>query len=263
MSLVNVERREGIAIVRLDRPDKRNAMSFALLRELLAHARNLHRDRTLRAVVLCGAGESFSAGIDLADLTDRRHRLFGMWELLKPWPSLFQQAFLAWRELPVPVIAAVHGHCFGAGMQLALAADVRVASPDCQLSILEAKWGLVPDMGITRSLRGVLPADIVRDLVFSARIVRGDEALTLGLVTRVDASPLDAALALADEYAQRSPDALLAAKRVIQSMLEGSPGAALRAEKRWQLRLMLGRNADIARRRAKQPDLSYAPRDYS
>ena len=263
MSLVTVERREGIAIVRLERPDKRNAMSFALLRELLAHARCLGRDRTLRAVVLCGAGESFSAGIDLVDLTDRRYRWFGIWELLKPWPSLFQQAFLAWRDLPVPVIAAVHGHCFGAGMQLALAADVRVASPDCQMSILEAKWGLVPDMGLTRSLRGLVPADIVRDLVFSARIVHGDEAHALGLVTRVDASPLDAALALAREYAQRSPDALLAAKGVIQAMLEDSPGASLRAEKRWQLRLARGRNAAIARRRAKQPELGYAPREYS
>jgi enoyl-CoA hydratase/carnithine racemase len=263
MSLVTVERREGIAIVLLDRPDKRNAMSFALLRELLAHARRLHRDRTLRAVILGGAGESFSAGIDLADLADRRHRWFALWELLKPGPSLFQQAFLAWRDLPVPVIAAVHGHCLGAGMQLAMAADVRIVSPSCQMSFMEAKWGLVPDMGLTRTLRGLVPADILRDLVFSARVVRGDEAHALGLATRVDASPRDAALALALEYAQRSPDALLAAKRVIRSMLEDSPGAALRAEKRWQLRLARGRNAAIARHRAKQPELDYAPREYS
>jgi enoyl-CoA hydratase/carnithine racemase len=263
MPLVTLERRDDVAIVRLERPDKRNAMSFALLRELLAHARALRRDRSLRAVVLCGAGASFSAGIDLADLADPRHRWFALWSLLKPGPNLFQQAFLAWRELPVPVIAALHGHCFGAGMQLALAADVRIATPDCQLSIMEGKWGLVPDMGLTSSLRGLLPIDVARDLVYSARIVDGAQARALGLVTRVDDAPLEAALSLAREYAQRSPDALLAAKRVLDAMLERGPAAGLRAEKRWQLRLLRGRNVRIARQRAKAPETAYVAREYS
>jgi enoyl-CoA hydratase/carnithine racemase len=262
MALIEVEHRAGIAVVRLNRPEKRNAMSFALLRELRALAAALRRDRALRAVVLTGAGESFSAGIDLSDLGDPSNRWFGLWELIRPGRSLFQQAFLAWQELPVPVIAAVHGHCFGAGMQLALAADVRIAAPDAQLSIMEARWGLVPDMGLTRTLRGVLRTDVARDLVYSARILSSEQAAALGLVTRVEPAAFDAALALAAEYAERSPDALLAAKRVLDAMTRDSARRALRAEKRWQLRLMRGRNFAIAHRRAKSPELPFLPREY-
>ena len=115
LPLIDVETRDGIATVRLNRPDKRNAMSFDLLRDLLATAKRLQRDRSLRAVLLAGAGESFSAGIALGELNNPRNRAFAFRELLKPGQSLFQKAFLAWQELPVPVIAVLHGHCFGAG----------------------------------------------------------------------------------------------------------------------------------------------------
>jgi enoyl-CoA hydratase/carnithine racemase len=262
MALIEIERAEGIATVRLNRPEKRNAMSFALLRELLAAARGLHRDRGLRGVILAGAGESFSAGIDLADLGDPRHRRFAFWELVKPGPSLFQKAFLAWRELPVPVVASLHGHCFGAGMQLALAADVRIATPGCQLSIMEGRWGLVPDMGITTTLRGLVASDVARELVFSARILDGVQAQRLGLVTHVADDPLAAAQALAQEFATRSPDALLAAKRVLDAMSQATPRRALRLEKLWQLKLLLGRNAAIARAQARDPSRSFGPRQY-
>jgi enoyl-CoA hydratase/carnithine racemase len=253
---------DGIATVRLDRPDKRNALSFAMLRELRGLASELGRDRALRAVVLAGSGESFCAGIDLGELTDRRNRLTAFWELIKPGPSLFQRAFLDWQRLPVPVIAALHGHCFGAGLQLALAADIRIASPDCQLSIMEARWGLVPDMGLTRTLRGLVRPDVARDLTYSARVVSGEEAQAIGLVTRTDAAPLDAALALAREYATRSPDALLAAKRVLDAMTHGSSRRALALEKRWQLKLLLGRNVHVARARARDPARPFGPRQY-
>jgi enoyl-CoA hydratase/carnithine racemase len=262
MALVECERREGIAIVRLNRPDKRNAMSFDLLRELLACGTALSRDRQLRGVVLCGAGESFSAGIDLAELSNPRNRRFAFWQLLKPGPSLFQKAFLVWRDLPVPVIAALHGHCFGAGMQLALAADIRIASPDCQLSIMEARWGLVPDMGITRTLRGLMPIDQARELTYSARILDGEQARACALVTHVAEQPVDAALVLAAEFAMRSPDALQASKRVLDAMIDQRPARALALEKRWQLKLLLGRNSAIARQRAKDPKLPWAPRQF-
>jgi enoyl-CoA hydratase/carnithine racemase len=261
MTILEIERRGAVAIVRLNRPDKRNAISFALLRELHAAAGALGRDRTLRAVVLCGAGESFSSGIDLADLAEPRHRWWALWQLLKPGRSLFQQAFLAWQELPVPVLAALHGHCYGAGMQLALAADLRYATPDCRLSIMEARWGLVPDMGLTRTLRGLLRADVAKELTYTARVVDGAQAQALGLVSHVAADPLAAALAFAEEIETRSPDAVLAAKRVLDAMLH-APQRALRLEKRWQLRLLRGRNAAIARRRAREPEATYAPREY-
>lgn len=262
MGLVVMDRSSDIAEVSLNRPDKRNAMSFALLRELKATAGQLRRDRSLRAVILRGEGESFSAGIDLGELGKASNRWFAFWELLRPGRSLFQQAFLAWRELPVPVIAAVHGHCFGAGMQLALAADVRIARADAQLSIMESRWGLVPDMGLTTTLRGLLRDDVARELVFSARIVSGAEAQPLGLVSHLAEDPLAAARALAADFTQRSPDALLAAKRVLDAMQGRSPSRALALEKRWQLKLLLGRNAAIARHRGKAPETPWAPRQY-
>lgn len=261
MGILEIERRGEIAVVRLNRPEKRNAVSFQLLRELQAAAKSLRRERSLRAVVLCGAGESFCSGIDLADLADPRHRLWAAWQLIKPGRSLFQQAFLIWQELPLPVIAALHGHCLGAGLQLALAADIRYATPDCQLSIMEARWGLVPDMGLSRSLRGLVRADVAKELTFTARSVRGDEAQPLGLVSHVAADPLAAALALAEEIATRSPDAVLAAKRVLDAMQQ-RPGRALRLEKIWQLRLLRGRNAAIARKRAKEPQTPFVPREW-
>jgi enoyl-CoA hydratase/carnithine racemase len=213
-------------------------------------------------VVLCGAGDSFSAGIDLGELADPRNRRFAFWQLLKPGPSLFQKAFLVWRDMPVPVIAALHGHCFGAGMQLALAADIRIATPDCQLSIMETRWGLVPDMGITRTLRGLMPIDQAKELTYSARVLSGEQARDWSLVTHVAAQPLDAALALAEEFATRSPDALLASKRVLDAMDMLRPARALALEKRWQLKLLLGRNSRIARQRAKDAQQPYAPRQF-
>ena len=261
MTTLEIDRRGDVAIVRLNRPDKRNAISFNLLRDLLAAAHDLKRDRALRAVVLCGAGESFSSGIDLADLADPRRRLWAAWQLVKPGRSVFQQAFLVWQELPVPVLAAIHGHCYGAGLQLALAADIRFATPDARLSVMEARWGLVPDMGLTRSLHGLVRPDVAKELTYTARIVAGSEARELGLVTHVADDPLVAALALAGEIAERSPDAVLAAKRVLDAMLH-RPHAALRLEKRWQLRLLRGRNAAVARRRGNAPQTPYVPREY-
>ena len=130
MALLHIEKNNGIATVSLNRPDKRNAMSFALLRELVSVAQQIKKDRSIRVVILTGEANVFSAGIDLADLNSPKNTAFAAWELIKPGQSLFQKAFLIWQELPVPVIAAIEGFCFGAGMQLALAADIRIAHPE-------------------------------------------------------------------------------------------------------------------------------------
>lgn len=258
---LRVERRDGVALVALNRADKRNALSFEMLHELVACARALARDRSVRVAILHGDGECFSAGIDLNDLNNPRNRLLALWSLLKPGMNLFQRACLVWKDLPFPVIAVIHGHCYGAGMQLALGADVRIARADAKLSIMEARWGLVPDMGLSRSLRGLVRADVAKELVMTARIVEGDEAARIGLVTRLADDPLEAALQLAQELTERSPDAVLAAKRVLDAMHD-SVGKGLRAEKRWQLRLLRGRNLGIASRRAKTPELPFQPRQY-
>ena len=180
--------------IRLNRPEKRNAMSFALLRELLKVGEELQEQRNVRAVILTGEGTSFSAGIDLGDLQSPRNIVTAMWELSRPGPNLFQRVFLIWRDLPVPVIAAIHGHCFGAGMQLALGADFRITTPDAQLAIMEARWGLVPDMALTVTLRGLVGLDVAKELTMTARAISGTEAKALGLVSHVDQDPMTKAL---------------------------------------------------------------------
>ena len=261
MNYLELEKHDGIATVWLNRPDKKNAMSFALLRELVSTAHSLRRDRSLRAVILAGRGQTFSAGIDLTDLNTPKNAAFALWTLIRPGRSLFQQACLIWRDLPVPVIAVLEGHCLGAGLQLALAADFRIVTPDCRLAIMESRWGLVPDMGITQTLRGLMPLDKAKELTMTARLLSGEEALALHLVTQVSTEPMQQALSLAQAIAQRSPDAILAAKRVINGMT-GQPASALSLEKRWQRRLSLGRNRKIAIRRDKQPALTYQPRQF-
>ncbi|WOE31241.1 MULTISPECIES: crotonase/enoyl-CoA hydratase family protein [unclassified Acinetobacter] len=261
MSLLKIEKNQGIAIVSLNRPEKRNAMSFELLKALLTTAQILKKDRSLRCVILTGEAHVFSAGIDLTDLNNPKNKAYAAWQLLKPGQSLFQKAFLVWQELPVPVIAAIEGFCFGAGLQLALAADLRICHPDTQMSIMESRWGLVPDMGLSQSLRGLINLDIAKELTLTARIFDGNYAQQIGLVTHLNPDPLTQALAIAQELQQRSPDALTAAKRVLNAM-QSQSSQSLRLEKIWQLKLLLGKNSQIARQKDKKPTLSFLPRQY-
>ena len=261
MALLRIEKDNGIATVYLNRPDKRNAMSFALLKELVSTAEKFKKDRSLRCVILTGESQVFSAGIDLADLNNPKNKAFAAWELVKPGQSLFQKAFLIWQELPVPVISAIEGFCFGAGMQLALASDIRIAHPKTQMSIMESRWGLVPDMGLSRSLKGLISLDLAKELTLTARIFDGEYAKEVGLVTHLDESPLARAQAIANEMVQRSPDALTASKRVLDAM-EHQPSKSLRLEKIWQLKLLLGKNSQIARKKDKKPELEFLPRQY-
>ena len=196
MALVKFENNNGIATVSLNRPDKRNAMSFALLKELVNIANRIKKDRTIRCVILTGEAQVFSAGIDLSDLNNPKNTAYAAWELIRPGQSLFQKAFLIWQELPVPVIAAIEGYCFGAGMQLALAADIRIAHPETQMSIMESRWGLVPDMGLSRSLKGIIGLDLAKELTLTARIFDANYAKDIGLVTHLNATPLQQAQTL-------------------------------------------------------------------
>ena len=261
MTLIRTEINNGIATVWLNRPEKRNAMSFALLKELLATAKKLQKNRHIRCIILTGEAQVFSAGIDLADLNNPKNKAFAAWELLKPGQSLFQKAFLIWQELPVPVIVAIEGFCFGAGMQLALAADIRIAHSNTQMSIMESRWGLVPDMGLSQSLKGLIGLDLAKELTLTARIFDGHYAKEIGLVTHVDDQPLVKAQQLAEEIIQRSPDALAAAKQVLNAM-EHHPQKSLRLEKIWQLKLLLGQNSLLARKKDKQPDTQFLPRQF-
>ncbi len=253
----------GIVELRLNRPEKRNALSFGLLKELLATGKSLRRRSDIRAILLSGAGPSFCAGIDLNDLRNPKNRLTAVIELLKPKSNLFQNACLIWRRLPVPVLCAIQGHCFGAGMQLALGADFRIATPDSQLSIMEAKWGILPDMSASVTLRGLIGLDAAKELAMTARVISGTEAQRIGLVSQIADQPIERALQLAIEIAQRSPDAVAGIKNILNATQGRSEYRTLALERKWQMRLLRSKNFSIALKREKDPSIEYLPRRWN
>lgn len=225
-----------IAEVRLNRGAKHNGLDQAMFDGILAATEQLAGERSVRAVVLYGDGPSFCAGLDFAgfegnpmallEREDGRHA------------NIAQRASHDWIELPMPVIAAVHGNCFGGGLQIALGADVRFVTPDARLSVMEAKWGLIPDMGITQALPRLVGIDHALELTYTARVINGEEAERIGLATHVAADPLAAARTLATEIAGRSPDATRMAKRLFRHAWHASPAEALRMETELQVQIM-------------------------
>lgn len=217
MSHVKTDIADGIARVTLTRPDKMNAISLEMLEEVIAAAHALRDARDLRCVVLAGDGRAFCAGIDIMSLSSLLGQDMDEVLVARKFPdrNAFQEFSLAWRDLEVPVIAALHGVCFGAGMQLALGADIRVAAPETRLSIMEMKWGLVPDMGGMAVLPDLLRGDVLRRLTYTAEVFDGSQALGWGLVTELADDPASRAMKLAGVIAGQSPSAVRAAKRLI------------------------------------------------
>lgn len=238
---VRLEVDSHVATVTLNRPQKMNALTLELLEALVDAGRSIRSDASVRAVVLRGAGDNFCAGMDTSVFAagnvggDNDSRMAPMQD--SP-ANFYQRPALIWSEVEVPVIAALSGVVFGGGMQIALGADLRIAAPDTRCSIMEMRWGLVPDMGITVTSRGLLRRDHLRELVYSGRVVDADEALQLGLVSRIDPSPADAALALARQLAGQSPDAVRAAKQLLNHAFDDAPGDALAREARLQSSLI-------------------------
>jgi enoyl-CoA hydratase/carnithine racemase len=243
---VSISISEGVADVRLVRADKMNALDIPMFEALVAATQRLAAERGLRAVVLSGEGAAFCAGLDMGrfaamnesggsgiaggkerDLAARTHGI----------ANFPQAAVWGWRQLPVPVIAAVHGVAFGGGFQLALGADMRFLTPEARMSIMEIKWGLVPDMAGTPILAGLVRDDILRELTYTGRIFSAQEALGYGLATRICDDPRAAAFDVAREIAGKSPDAVRAVKRLLNN-LSVDPGPALLAESIEQMKLM-------------------------
>jgi enoyl-CoA hydratase/carnithine racemase len=231
---------EHVATVTLTRPDKHNALDRAMFEGIAAAAAEVAATPGVRAVVLHGEGPSFCSGLDVASfLADGPNGFDILLEREGPRDAnLAQRVATDWLDLPMPVIAAVHGNCFGGGLQIALGADIRIAAPDTKLSVMEARWGLVPDMGITQSLTRLVALDVAKELTFTARRVSGEEAAALGLVTRVADDPLAAARELAAEIAARSPDAVRAAKRLYEQTWPAPSANALELETELQHGLM-------------------------
>lgn len=248
---VTVQISEGIADVRLARPDKLNALDGEMFDALVATGERLAVDRSLRAVVLSGEGRAFCAGLDVASFLGGAGG--GVRDLFRRTPAspanFAQRAAWVWAELPVPVLAAIHGVAFGGGLQIALAADLRIVAPDARLSVMEIKWGLVPDMSGTQTLRRLVRLDVAKELTYTGRIVPGAEAVELGLATRLADSPREAAFGLAREIAGREPRAVRAAKRLLDASGVVDVEQGLRLEEELQ-RSLLGQPNQIEAVRA-------------
>lgn len=238
---LRVEIDNHIAIVRLNRPQKHNAIDLEMFEAFIDAGDRLAGDKTLRAVVLTGAGEHFCAGIDLSVFQEAGIDAAGAGRMAARESSpanFFQSAAYVWREMPVPVIAAMRGVAFGAGLQIALGADIRYARADAQLSIMEIQWGIIPDMAISLTAHHVIPVDRIKELAYTGRVISGSEALTQGLLTAVKDNPLEAAIGLAREIAQRSPEAIRAIKKLFDKSWHADSAAALQLEAQLQTSVM-------------------------
>jgi enoyl-CoA hydratase/carnithine racemase len=232
--------KDHVAEVLLDRPEKHNALDMQMFDDLAAAGGRLAADRSVRAVVLSGAGENFCAGIDLSIFSDPGDAISpaSMAPQKDSLANRFQRAAFAWREVPVPVICAIRGVAFGGGAQLALGADLRYATSDAKLSIMEIRWGLIPDLAISVTASNLLREDKLRELAYTGRVVSGSEALEIGLVTAVHDDPLQAARDTARLIASRSPDAIRAMKTLFNDRRDLDAGRSLALEAKLQSGIM-------------------------
>lgn len=243
--LVTIDVRNHIADVRLNRPEKMNAVNHDMWVAIGEAGRQLVDRQDVRAVVLSGNGRAFCAGLDMesfqgmqAGSSDDASAGNALESRDAEPANFFQRAAIIWKRVPVPVIGSLHGVAYGAGSQIALGADIRIATPDLRFSILEIKWGLIPDVGITQTLRNLVPIDVAKELTFTGRILDGEQARSLGLVTHVSDDPLGHAMELAGEIASKSPDAVRAGKRLFDETWHSDERAGLELEARLQKRLI-------------------------
>jgi len=250
---VHIENR--VAQVRLNRGNKLNALDLEMFRAIVAAQKQVSKDRSLRAVVLGAEGDDFCSGLDVKSLMASHRGTLALLAKWLPWQAnLAQQVSVGWRRLQLPVIAAVHGRCWGGGLQIALGADFRIVHPDASLSIMEGKWGLIPDMGGTLALRELVRRDQAMRLAMTAETFTAGVGSELGLVTAISTRPNQDALALAQQLCERSPDAVAAVKRLYRKSWHGRSGSALARETAYQWRILLGANQRlaVARQRGEQ-----------
>ncbi|PRP93642.1 crotonase/enoyl-CoA hydratase family protein [Enhygromyxa salina] len=234
----------GVAEVRLNRGDKHNGLDPAMFEAIVAAGETLRGDHSVRVVILCGDGPSFCAGLDFKAFISGGEAVR---EQLLAWKdgqigNLAQRLAWVWTTVPVPVIAAVHGTCVGGGLQLALAADLRVIHPDSKLAVREIEYGMIPDMSISKTLSRLVRLDVAKELTFTGRDFSGQEAAQLGIATRLSQDPLATAREIAAQIATRSPEAVRAAKQLWDRAPALEDEAALRLETQLQLPLLGSRN---------------------
>ncbi|MEM7100744.1 MAG: crotonase/enoyl-CoA hydratase family protein [Pseudomonadota bacterium] len=242
--LVTIEVKDGVADVRLNRAEKYNALSPDMFKAIVDAGQRVAEMSGVRAVVLSGNGRGFCAGLDMesfagmADADNEGETGGGLLAKGEGPENFAQRPAYVWKQMPVPVIAALHGVAYGGGAQIALGADIRIAAPDTKMSVMEIKWGLIPDMSLTQTLRDLVPLDVAKELTFTGQILSGEQAQALGLVTRVADNPLEEALSLAAEIAGKSPDAIRAGKKLLDEAWHADERTGLELEAALQTQLI-------------------------
>lgn len=258
--LITIE--DGIAIVTLNRPEKYNGLDMPMFEAITRAAKTLKKDRSVRAIILNGAGDAFCSGLDVKTVSKNPVNFLKL--LVKPGrriSNLAQDVGYLWRDVPAPVIAVTHGYCFGGGFQIALGADFRFSTCDCEFSIMESKWGLIPDMSLTVTLRELVPIDLAKELTMTARRFNGTEAKAMGLVSRVGNDPMAEAMSFARELAERSPDAVAASKLLFNRSWNATDKTALDWETKLQKKVLGRANQRVAvARNSGSPDKPFQDR---
>jgi enoyl-CoA hydratase/carnithine racemase len=241
--LVTISIKNHVADVRFNRPDKYNALSLDMISAMANAINRLAKESEVRAVVVSGEGKGFCAGLDFENFASMQSKEG------KKFPNLtdryetritniFQHIAYGWKQLPMPVIAAIHGVALGGGCQIALGADIRFCTPDAKFSIMEMKWGLIPDMSATQTIRDLLSIDVAKELIFTGKIIKGEEAAQLKLVTRVCEKPYEEAMNLATEIASKNPEAIRAAKKLLNEVWHGDSARGLLMESELEMTLI-------------------------
>ncbi|MCB4437469.1 crotonase/enoyl-CoA hydratase family protein [Alteromonas sp. McT4-15] len=251
MSYLHYHVENGIAHVELNRPDKHNALNEGMFTAIVDCISRIKKDKAVRVVIVSGNGASFCSGLDVKSVMGNpKSALKLMWKWLPGSPNLAQQVSVGWRRLPVPVIMAIHGKCWGGGMQIALGGDYRIATPDSSLSVLEAKWGLIPDMGGTLGMRECMGIDHAKRIAITAEELTPEEALSIGLISKISDSPTEEAQKLAHQLMARSPDVNKRVKRMYQQVWGTNERQILAKETINQIKIFMGKNQKIAVKRS-------------
>lgn len=241
--LVTIDIQNGVADVRLNREEKCNALSPDMFKAIIEAGESLAANDDLRAVVLSGNGRGFCAGLDMTSFqamgdSEKGNSTGSLLNKTELPENHAQRPAFVWKRLAVPVIAAIHGVAYGGGCQIALGADIRIAAPDAKMSVMEIKWGLIPDMSITQTLRDLIPMDVAKELTFTGRVLSGAEAKELGLVTQVADDPYAKAMELATQIATKSPDAIRLGKELFEQSWHADQRTGLEMEASFQTKLI-------------------------
>jgi enoyl-CoA hydratase/carnithine racemase len=241
--LVTVSIKDYVADVRFNRPDKYNALSLDMIAAMANVINRLAEESAVRAVVVSGEGKGFCSGLDFENFAAMQskegNKIFNLTDRYENRiTNIFQHIAYGWKQLPMPVIAAIHGVALGGGCQIALGADIRFCTPDAKISIMEMKWGLIPDMSVSQTIRDLVSIDVAKELIFTGKIINGEEAARLKLVTRVCDKPHEEAMVLAKEIASKNPEAVRAAKKLLNEVWHGDPAWGLLMESQLEMTLI-------------------------